>query len=57
MVNVQAAAIESGTPLTQEQISRKVLGQKKRYFLRFGSGLQPSTIFASRAHDKDMEAM
>ncbi|GMP53961.1 hypothetical protein CsSME_00019265 [Camellia sinensis var. sinensis] len=38
MVNVQAAAIESGTPLTQEEISRQVLGQKKRYLLGFGSG-------------------
>ncbi|CAL5386491.1 unnamed protein product [Camellia sinensis] len=57
MVNVQAAAIESGTPLTQEEISRQVLGQKKRYLLGFGSGPQPSTIFATRAHDKDMEAM
>ncbi|GMP69102.1 hypothetical protein CsSME_00028494 [Camellia sinensis var. sinensis] len=57
MVNVQAAVIESGTPLTQEEISRQVLGQKKRYLLGFGIGPQPSTIFASRAHDKDMEAM
>ncbi|KAL7179337.1 hypothetical protein ACSBR1_042680 [Camellia fascicularis] len=57
IVNVQAAAIESGMPLTQEEISRQVLGQKKRYLLGFGSGPQPSTIFASRAHDKDMEAM
>ncbi|CAL5433049.1 unnamed protein product [Camellia sinensis] len=57
MVNVQAAAIESGTPLTQEEISRQALGQKKRYLLGFGSGPQPSTIFATRAHDKDMEAM
>ncbi|XP_028118124.1 disease resistance protein RPM1-like [Camellia sinensis] len=57
MVNVQAAAIESGMPLTQEEISRQVLGQKKRYLLGFGSGPQPSTIFATRAHDKDMEAM
>ncbi|CAL5355109.1 unnamed protein product [Camellia sinensis] len=57
IVNVQAAAIELGTPLTQEEISRQVLGQKKRYLLGFGSGPQPSTIFASRAHDKDMEAM
>ncbi|CAL5412425.1 unnamed protein product [Camellia sinensis] len=57
MVNVQAAAIKSGTPLTQEEISRQVLGQKKRYLLGFGSGPQPSTIFATRAHDKDMEAM
>ncbi|CAL5350723.1 unnamed protein product [Camellia sinensis] len=40
MVNVQAAAIESGTPLTQEEISRQVLGQKKRYLLGFGSGPQ-----------------
>ncbi|CAL5339954.1 unnamed protein product [Camellia sinensis] len=30
---------------------------KKRYLLGFGSGPQPSTIFASQAHDKDMEAM
>ncbi|KAL7210515.1 hypothetical protein ACSBR1_031968 [Camellia fascicularis] len=30
---------------------------KKRYLLGFGSGPQPSTIFASRAHDKDIEAM
>ncbi|CAL5335986.1 unnamed protein product [Camellia sinensis] len=57
MVNVQAAAIESGTPLTQEEISMQVLGQKKRYLLGFGSGPQPSTIFAARAYDKDMEAM
>ncbi|CAL5361540.1 unnamed protein product [Camellia sinensis] len=57
MVNVQAAAIESGTPLTHEELSRQVLGQKKRYLLGFGSGPQPSTIAASRTHDKDMEAM
>ncbi|GMP62294.1 hypothetical protein CsSME_00024450 [Camellia sinensis var. sinensis] len=57
MVNVQATAIESGMPLTQEELSRQVLGQKKRYLLGFGSGPQPSTIAASRAHDKDMEAM
>ncbi|KAL7213951.1 hypothetical protein ACSBR1_026390 [Camellia fascicularis] len=47
MVNVQAAAIESGTLLTQEELSRQVLGQKKRYLLGFGSGPQPSTIVAS----------
>ncbi|KAL7205260.1 hypothetical protein ACSBR2_018236 [Camellia fascicularis] len=57
MVNVQAAAIESGMPLTQEELSRQVLGQKKRYLLGFGSGPQPSIIAASRAHDKDIEAM
>ncbi|KAL7223540.1 hypothetical protein ACSBR1_025068 [Camellia fascicularis] len=57
MVNVQAATIESGTSLTQEELSRQVLGQKKRYLLGFGSGPLPSTIAASRAHDKDMEAM
>ncbi|CAL5411193.1 unnamed protein product [Camellia sinensis] len=34
MVNVQAAAIESGTPLTQEEFSRQVLGQKKRGILK-----------------------
>ncbi|KAL7173758.1 hypothetical protein ACSBR2_033086 [Camellia fascicularis] len=57
MVNVQVTAIESGTPLTQEELSRQVLGQKKRFLLGFGSGTQPSTIAASRARDKDMEAM
>ncbi|KAL7183434.1 hypothetical protein ACSBR2_025774 [Camellia fascicularis] len=40
-----------------EELSRQVLGQKKRYLLGFGSGPQPSTIVASRARDKDMEAM
>ncbi|KAL7183362.1 hypothetical protein ACSBR2_025714 [Camellia fascicularis] len=57
MVNVQVAAIESETPLTQEELSRQVLRQKERYLLGFGSGPQSSTIAASRAHDKDMEAM
>ncbi|GMQ10273.1 hypothetical protein CsSME_00053339 [Camellia sinensis var. sinensis] len=57
MVNVQTAAIELGTPLTHEELSRQELGQKKRYLLRFGSGPQSSTIAASRARDKDMEAM
>ncbi|KAL7212900.1 hypothetical protein ACSBR2_015571 [Camellia fascicularis] len=57
MVNVQAAAIESRTPLTQKELSRQVLGQKKRCWLGFGSGPQPSTIAASRAYNKDIEAM
>ncbi|KAL7183087.1 hypothetical protein ACSBR1_041713 [Camellia fascicularis] len=57
MVNVQATTIESGTPLTQEELSRQVLGQNKRYLLGFGSGPQPSTIAASRARDKDIEAL
>ncbi|CAL5360365.1 unnamed protein product [Camellia sinensis] len=57
MINLQEAAIESGTLLTQEELSRKVLGEKKKYLLGFGIGPQPSTIAASRARDKDMEAM
>ncbi|KAL7252719.1 hypothetical protein ACSBR1_007310 [Camellia fascicularis] len=57
IVNVQAAAIESGTSLTHKELSRQVLGQKKRNLLGFGSGPQPSTIAASRARDKDMESM
>ncbi|KAL7253157.1 hypothetical protein ACSBR1_007644 [Camellia fascicularis] len=57
MVNVQAAAIELGTPLTLEKLSRQVLGEKKRHLLGFGIGPQPSIIAASRARDKDMEAM
>ncbi|CAL5382765.1 unnamed protein product [Camellia sinensis] len=38
MVNVQAVTIELGMPLTQEELSRKMLRQKKRYLLGFGSG-------------------
>ncbi|CAL5355551.1 unnamed protein product [Camellia sinensis] len=30
MVTVQAAAIESGTPLTHKELSTQVLGQKKK---------------------------
>ncbi|CAL5339149.1 unnamed protein product [Camellia sinensis] len=47
MINVQAAAIESGTSLIHKELSRQVLGQKKRYLLGFGSGPQPSTIAVS----------
>ncbi|KAL7196660.1 hypothetical protein ACSBR1_036638 [Camellia fascicularis] len=57
MVNLQAATTESGTPLTQEELSRQVLGEKKKYLLGFGIGPQLCTIAALRACDKDMEAM
>ncbi|KAL7243328.1 hypothetical protein ACSBR1_015677 [Camellia fascicularis] len=57
MVNLQAVAIESGTLLTQEELSRQVLGEKKSYLLGFGISPQPSTIATSRVCDKDMEAM
>ncbi|KAL7167894.1 hypothetical protein ACSBR2_038349 [Camellia fascicularis] len=40
-----------------EELSRQVLGEKKKYLLGFGIGPQSSTIAASRARDKDMEAM
>ncbi|KAL7240735.1 hypothetical protein ACSBR2_006393 [Camellia fascicularis] len=50
-------ATKSGMPLTREELSRQVLGEKKRYLLGFGIGPQPSTIAASRARDMDMEAI
>lgn len=31
MVNLQVVATEVGTPLTHEELSRQVLGQKKHY--------------------------
>ncbi|KAL7169993.1 hypothetical protein ACSBR2_034946 [Camellia fascicularis] len=40
-----------------EELSRQVLGEKKKYLLGFGIGPQPFTIAASRARDKDMEAI
>ncbi|KAL7243483.1 hypothetical protein ACSBR1_015806 [Camellia fascicularis] len=38
MVNLQVAATEAGTPLTLEELSWQVLGQKKNYFCGFGIG-------------------
>ncbi|KAL7212098.1 hypothetical protein ACSBR2_014881 [Camellia fascicularis] len=32
MVNLQVVATDAGTPLTQEELSRQLLGQKKKKF-------------------------
>ncbi|GMP88173.1 hypothetical protein CsSME_00040249 [Camellia sinensis var. sinensis] len=41
IVNLQVAATEAGTPLTQEELSRQVLGQKKNYLRGFDIGPRP----------------
>ncbi|KAL7221843.1 hypothetical protein ACSBR1_023730 [Camellia fascicularis] len=40
-----------------KELSRQVFGENKKYLLGLGIGPQSSTIAASRARDKDMEAM
>ncbi|KAL7208743.1 hypothetical protein ACSBR1_030471 [Camellia fascicularis] len=59
MVNLQVVAINAETPLTQEELSRQVLGPKKNYLRGFGIGPQPSSTpdSAARARDKHMESM
>ncbi|GMP57474.1 hypothetical protein CsSME_00021555 [Camellia sinensis var. sinensis] len=58
IVNLQVAATEARTPLTQEELSRQVLGQKKNYLRGFGISPRPSSLYDSvaRAHDKHMGA-
>ncbi|KAL7194767.1 hypothetical protein ACSBR1_035075 [Camellia fascicularis] len=38
MVNLQATATDAGIPLTHEELSRQVLGQRKNYLHGFGIG-------------------
>ncbi|KAL7176759.1 hypothetical protein ACSBR2_030164 [Camellia fascicularis] len=59
MVYLQATAMDAGIPLTHEELSRKVFGQKKNYLLGFGIGPRPYSPFDSmaRSRDKQMEAM
>ncbi|KAL7241336.1 hypothetical protein ACSBR2_006873 [Camellia fascicularis] len=59
MVNLQVATTEARTPLTQEELSRQVFGQKKNYLRGFGISPQPSSLYDSvaQARDKHMEAM
>ena len=59
MVNLQMAATDAGLPLTHEEISRQVLGEKKNYLRGCGIGPQPSSTASSaaRARDKHMESM
>ncbi|GMP88844.1 hypothetical protein CsSME_00040676 [Camellia sinensis var. sinensis] len=59
MVNLQATAADAGIPLTQEELSRKVLGQRKNYLHGFGIGPRPysPSDSAAQSRDKQMEAM
>ncbi|CAL5354568.1 unnamed protein product [Camellia sinensis] len=59
MVNLQVAATNAALPLTHEEISRQVLGEKKNYLRGCGIGPQPSSTASSaaRARDKHMESM
>ncbi|KAL7248404.1 hypothetical protein ACSBR2_003179 [Camellia fascicularis] len=59
MVNLQVVATDAGMPLTHEEISRQVLGEKKNYLRGCGIGPQPSSTASSaaRARDKHMESM
>ncbi|KAL7164037.1 hypothetical protein ACSBR2_040026 [Camellia fascicularis] len=42
MVNVQVVATEARTPLTQDELSRQVFGQRKNHLRGFGQ--RPTTI-------------
>ncbi|KAL7166111.1 hypothetical protein ACSBR2_036898 [Camellia fascicularis] len=59
MMNLQVVATDAGSPLTHEELSRQVLGEKKSYLRGCGIGPQPSSIASSaaRARDKHMESM
>ncbi|KAL7161046.1 hypothetical protein ACSBR2_041654 [Camellia fascicularis] len=59
MVNVQVTATDAGSPLTHEELSRQVLGQRKNYLRGFGIGPRPysPSDSAARSRDKQMEAM
>ncbi|KAL7245540.1 hypothetical protein ACSBR2_000802 [Camellia fascicularis] len=59
MVNLQAIATDAGIPLTQEELSRQVLGQRKNYLRGFGIGSRPylPSDSATLSRDKQIEAM
>ncbi|KAL7174427.1 hypothetical protein ACSBR2_033645 [Camellia fascicularis] len=59
MVNLQVTATDAGIPLTHEELSRQVLGQRKNYLCGFGIGPRPYSPSDSvaRSRDKQMEAM
>ncbi|KAL7167412.1 hypothetical protein ACSBR2_037968 [Camellia fascicularis] len=59
MVNLQATTTDAGIPLTHEELSRQVLGQRKNYLRGFGIGPRPysPSDSAARSRDKQMEAM
>ncbi|GMP74369.1 hypothetical protein CsSME_00031807 [Camellia sinensis var. sinensis] len=59
MVNLQVIATDAGIPLTHEELSRQVLGQRKNYLRGFGISPRPysPSNSAARSRDKQMEAM
>ncbi|KAL7204474.1 hypothetical protein ACSBR2_017532 [Camellia fascicularis] len=59
MVNLQETTTDAGIPLTHEELSRQVLGQRKNYLRGFGVGPRPysPSDSAARSRDKQMEAM
>ncbi|KAL7263295.1 hypothetical protein ACSBR1_001464 [Camellia fascicularis] len=59
MVNLQATATDAGIPLTQEELSRQVLGQRKNYLrgIRISPRPYSPSDSAARSRDKQMEAM
>ena len=59
---VRDESIESGTPMTQEVISRVVLGKKKGYLRGFGVGPKPSSCdvgsnVASQAREEHLKRL
>ncbi|KAL7174665.1 hypothetical protein ACSBR2_033832 [Camellia fascicularis] len=62
MVNLQDEATQSGTSMTQEELSRQVFGEKKRYLHGFGIGPRPSSFISNTmsracACDHEMETL
>ena len=59
MVTLRDEALELGTPLTNEELSRRVLGENKYYLKGFGNGPKPSSYVGrcgiSSTHQKQLE--
>ncbi|KAH7845125.1 hypothetical protein Vadar_031752 [Vaccinium darrowii] len=51
MVVVRDQAKQSGTPLTAEELSRAVLGERKNYIRGFGNGPKPFTYISKSKSD------
>lgn len=51
MVALSDEAIQSGTPLTSEGLSRAVLGERKNYIRGFGNGPKPFTYVSKSKSD------
>ncbi|KAH7845904.1 hypothetical protein Vadar_007259 [Vaccinium darrowii] len=60
LVNLRKESSQSGIQLTAMEMSRDVLGKRKRYILGFGDGPKPTSSsseidVASRAHDEELQ--